>query len=416
MSPIKQGLYEFKKESLIEIRKKLGLSQGKMAELLGVPANTLSRWETGATIPDAGTLASIYSLARELGLDTPSFFGVREDLPSIKMGSSDARQGSISSLSFYKDLKGYLKTQIENIGSVMDPVIKVEISNVAPDDSSLPKIVFRGVALSLASIGKDIKYFANLKLKTKHITRTEETEARVTPWKNDFKRKGLLNVSYQRLDSDKFPGFTSSITSEAEQGAILFPGDSIIYEIDVPRDLLPYLRFRVEGNISWHHLFRCEETFEMPEALTKPLAIGALKDFNSLDIHRPLLSVIASIKDKISDPRSYDMNKYNTLLSENIIEAETMQNNILSDFRQHTANWFRAHLRAAHIYLDLVKESLKRFKEAIELKDQDKVAAESSTILALKNIASQFNRETEELMDMFDISDEEVGYRYREMY
>jgi DNA-binding transcriptional regulator YiaG len=47
MSPIKSGEYEFKKEVLSAIRKRMGLSQGKMAELLGVPPNTLSRWKTG---------------------------------------------------------------------------------------------------------------------------------------------------------------------------------------------------------------------------------------------------------------------------------------------------------------------------------------------------------------------------------
>ena len=133
MAPIKQGLYEFRKDSLIEIRKELGVSQGKMAEILGVPANTLSRWETGATIPDAGSLASIYSLARDHGIDTPSFFGMREDLPPIKIGSSDARQDSVESLSFYPTLKSYLKTQIEDIGSAAEPVIKVEITNTAPE-------------------------------------------------------------------------------------------------------------------------------------------------------------------------------------------------------------------------------------------------------------------------------------------
>jgi DNA-binding XRE family transcriptional regulator len=41
MSPSKSGDYEFKEEVLTAIRKRIGLSQGKMAELLGVPPNTL---------------------------------------------------------------------------------------------------------------------------------------------------------------------------------------------------------------------------------------------------------------------------------------------------------------------------------------------------------------------------------------
>jgi len=76
MTPIKQGKYDFKKESLTEIRNKLGLSQRKMAELLGIPPNTLFRWEKGDTAPDAKHLAAIYSFAKEHGI-TPVFFNLR---------------------------------------------------------------------------------------------------------------------------------------------------------------------------------------------------------------------------------------------------------------------------------------------------------------------------------------------------
>jgi len=413
MAPIKQGLYEFKKESLIEIRKELGISQGKMAELLDVPANTLSRWETGTTVPDAGALASIYSLAREHGIDTLMFFGIREEFPPIKIESSRLRQDSIESLSFYPTLKSYLKTQIEDIGSATEPVIKIEISNTAPEGSDLPKIVFMGVGLSLANVGGNGQNTTSrLRPKSTRTTKVEEIEANATPWENDSKRKGLLISPFQRLDNKKFPDFTPD---EREHGEILFPGDSIIYEIDVPRDLLPYLQFRVEGNVSRRYLFRCEETFEMPEALTKPLAVNALEDFNSIEIHKLLVSITESIPDFTKDARLSEIHIFNTLLSENIAEVKTIQDNVNNVFRQHSLNWFKAHLRAAYIYLDIVRETFTRLKEAIESNDPDKIAAEASAILALKGTASQFNSETEGLMDTFNISDEEVGYRYRGM-
>jgi transcriptional regulator with XRE-family HTH domain len=76
MSPLKSGDFEFKREVLGGIRKRMGLSQGKMAELLGVPPNTLSRWENGVTFPDANSLAAIYSIARKNNI-TPEFFGLR---------------------------------------------------------------------------------------------------------------------------------------------------------------------------------------------------------------------------------------------------------------------------------------------------------------------------------------------------
>ncbi|MBI2166597.1 MAG: helix-turn-helix domain-containing protein [Chloroflexi bacterium] len=54
-------------------RKRLGLTQAKLAELLDVPVNTVSRWETGATTPDANALAAIYSIAKQQDV-TPQFF------------------------------------------------------------------------------------------------------------------------------------------------------------------------------------------------------------------------------------------------------------------------------------------------------------------------------------------------------
>lgn len=56
----------------------MGLSQGKMAGVLGVPSNTLSRWEIGTTVPDATSLAAFYSIAKEHGI-TPVFFGLLGD-------------------------------------------------------------------------------------------------------------------------------------------------------------------------------------------------------------------------------------------------------------------------------------------------------------------------------------------------
>jgi len=73
MTPTKPGDYAFDPNSLIEIRKKINLSQTEMSKLLGVPINTLYRWETFATSPDATSLASIYSIAIARGI-RPSFF------------------------------------------------------------------------------------------------------------------------------------------------------------------------------------------------------------------------------------------------------------------------------------------------------------------------------------------------------
>ncbi|MBF8264753.1 MAG: HTH cro/C1-type protein [Dehalococcoidia bacterium] len=75
MVPIKPELYDylFDRAVIANIRKELGLSQAKLADLLDIPVNTLSRWEIGATTPDADTLAAIYAIAKQHNL-SPNFF------------------------------------------------------------------------------------------------------------------------------------------------------------------------------------------------------------------------------------------------------------------------------------------------------------------------------------------------------
>lgn len=73
MAPVEKGSYRFDPKGIVDIRNRLGITQFQMALLLGVPPNTLSRWETGKATPDAHSLAAIFSFAQERGLH-PSFF------------------------------------------------------------------------------------------------------------------------------------------------------------------------------------------------------------------------------------------------------------------------------------------------------------------------------------------------------
>ena len=78
MPPIRPDdhAYRFRPAKIRELRDELKLTQSQMAALLEIPTNTLSRWETGANLPDANALAAIYSIATDRGV-TPQFFEER---------------------------------------------------------------------------------------------------------------------------------------------------------------------------------------------------------------------------------------------------------------------------------------------------------------------------------------------------
>lgn len=75
MPPIKSDLHDFSFDAteIVRVRSQSGLTQKALAERLDIPVNTVSRWETGATTPDARALAAIYSVAQESEV-TPQFF------------------------------------------------------------------------------------------------------------------------------------------------------------------------------------------------------------------------------------------------------------------------------------------------------------------------------------------------------
>ena len=407
MTPANEGMYEFKNDSLVEIRKLMGISQSKMAEELGIPANTLSRWETGATSPDAKALAAIYSKAKEYGVSNiPPFFGVRRASTELKLSSKPPIQ-STDTLPSYQLLQGYLNTRIELTGTELAPVIEVEIKNTAPFDPVWPKIVFTGVGLSLAETSAEPRGLRhnNIRKRRGEITAAKDDKMVETPWQHDSKRQDLLKTHYNRLDSSDFPDLTPD---ENSHGEVLFPGQSVIYEIDVTNELLPYLQFKVEGTVSRRHLYHCVETFTMPEHIIKPSAINAFKDFKTIDIYGPLESVISLVPKFDSSTRLEEVQTFSKAISDSVRKNKTTQEEIQKIWRQHYYRWFRAHLRSVFIYLDRVNAGLAQMQEAIGSNLPDKIAAEISAIFALKGEATRLDSETKDLMQKYNISEEDM--------
>ena len=77
MTPRKQGRFVFNPDSIKGIREKSGLTQGQLAQRIGVAKTAISRWEKGLVTPDAKSLAAIYSVAKE-GRIEPLFFKEKE--------------------------------------------------------------------------------------------------------------------------------------------------------------------------------------------------------------------------------------------------------------------------------------------------------------------------------------------------
>ncbi len=87
---------------------------------------------------------------------------------------------------------------------------------------------------------------------------------------------------------DPFPAVTSD---EQSHGEVLFPGESVLFEMRVPEDSLPYLDIRVEGSVSQRHLLHLSRPIEDLRQWTQPRVVEVFEALERIDLYGPLVSL-----------------------------------------------------------------------------------------------------------------------------
>jgi hypothetical protein len=220
----------------------------------------------------------------------------------------------------------------------------------------------------------------------------------------------FLEPRFVSITGQSFPGFTDD---ERKQGEILFPGQSITYEMSVPFKYLPYVQFRVEGNVSQRYLFHCQITHVMPEEYTKPVVIVALKAFNNIEIHEILDSCLNCMPVFNSDTRLVDTQEFYNILTKNLRDIKKTQNALNAVYKEYKLFWIQAHVKLTFNYLEHVKLNLGNMIEALNSKDLIQICEVSGALTKLKSESIDLNLATEKLIEKNSLSDEDVEYKYR---
>lgn len=308
-------------------------------------------------------------------------------------------------------LHQYLKANVEFLDSEKTPAmpdepqftrVKITVTNSAPVDS-LPKIVFVGIGLSIARIGGD-SMSVNARTINFKIHRLDSPTA-----ENDNLRF-LQQTNYIRMNGMEFPGITPD---EQENGEVLLPGESIFFDMDIPNQDLPYYQFRLDGTVSYRHLYHHETFLPVAEAFTKPIISKALRDFNSLDIHRVLKSILLTMPEFDNDTKLSEIRRYIGVLTTEDDNITMMQKTVNELYRQHKFPTFQAHMQQVYDYFEHIKEATNNLREAISSSMPERIIEEVDKLQALNNEVEQINRETESIMSSYNFSAEEVGYKYQ---
>lgn len=297
-------------------------------------------------------------------------------------------------------LKEYLQSTVETTGDT----VKIKIWNTAPADPDLPQVVFVGVGLSVSGVDlrqRDFKVTRSSGITAESATARLHTE----------KYYRLANREFRRLDNKQF---IEKTPDDDQQGEMLYPGQWIQYEINIPTEKAPYINFKVEGIVSPRHLFRGSKTLSVDSSQVKAMATEALKAFSAFDMHRVLINITKQIPAFDGNTKFSEVQGFNESLSGAIVENESLIKSLNPVFYQYPFPWFQAHLHATFNYLDITMKAMQRVQDTIASNRQYDIITEVNKLRTeIIEQAYQLNKDTEEILAMFQIADEEVGYKYR---
>jgi hypothetical protein len=308
----------------------------------------------------------------------------------------------------WTDLQGYFRTELDIGAPEVVPATgrirehesvsaKITVTNTAPESDNWPKIVFVGVGVSITSLyGPSVRH-------------PEITADRSGLQTSEGSRDGQR--IYARSSGEAFPEITSD---EKRFGDVLFPGQSITYEVKIPSQDIPYTEFHVEGTVSRRHLLHCEHKLTPPDSYTRLPLLSALRAFNEIDLHNELYSATQSMPNLGPHTRLAELQAFATTLSEIIPQIEVTQVALYSLYSEAPNPRTQTHIGAAYQYLTQVASALNRMNEAASSTNSEEIDAAAQALRALSSEAAQINRATEELMLYYQVSDKEVGYKYRE--
>ena len=119
-------------EIISKLRKDAGLTQEQLANMVGVSAQTVSKWETGTTMPDIMLLPIIADI---FGVDVDYLFGIKRKTSNKKIYNYNAHEELYNSFfEVMQNLWGGAETDLETVGNASE---SIEYLKKHPDTQTL---------------------------------------------------------------------------------------------------------------------------------------------------------------------------------------------------------------------------------------------------------------------------------------
>ena len=224
---------------------------------------------------------------------------------------AETNEDIFTTLEQIQSLRDFLKSEM-SIGDPEDGKIKaaIRVYNDAPASSDGSEVVFLGVGLIIID-GRENAH-TNWPFRARLLGKPDvNSEERQKFKKGDYVIGG---------NGARFPAVTSD---ENSHGQALFPGESLVFEIDISEDQLPYLDIRVEGSVSRRHLLHLSRPMKTMEKWSQPRVAQTFEDLDKIDLYTPLVSLVEAIPEFSPQTTLADINAFREDIEKAIAHVKT---------------------------------------------------------------------------------------------
>lgn len=271
--------------------------------------------------------------------------------------------------------------------------VTIRVQNAAPVSSNGGDVVFLGVGLRILD-GRE-----NFRRQWVSIIKKSRPSDRLE-----------LRQRYSEGSwiggGESFPAVT---LDEQSHGEVLFPGESVLYEMKIPSSDLPYLDIRVEGSVSRRHLFRVVQSMEQLKLRRQPLVIKTFRDLNAIDFYQPLLAV-AGVTPELG-PRTTlaDIEAFRVRVESAIAHIREVSPKLNTVYHSAPNPELRDYMKkSVGQYLTLATEACNKTLKALSSGDTKQMRGTTEELKSHLLTAEKVKRGQKELMSLFGVDPDDI--------
>ncbi len=283
--------------------------------------------------------------------------------------------------------------------------ISVTVRNDAPPSEHGGEVVFMGVGLRISD-GREQGIESLRRLRwVRGIRKTPPSDRR------DMLRKYEDGAWVSGFGQGRFPALTRD---EESFGDVLFPGESVVYEMQIPVAYLPYTKITVEGTVSRRHLLHFTQPMKGLEHWTRPLLVETFRALNAVDIHAPLLTATNGLPVFGPQTTLEQITACREALSEAINQIEPTMQTLNNVFHAAPNQEIRDHMKQiVGRHLGAIREACESAAQVLSSGDTTQMRNAANALKQQLAASHEVDRKTLELMSRFGITPEEANFSRR---